>query len=60
MSATGTARLARFHGGLAWALADALEVGLDLRFLFGSDIELFGVSGDADYTQLAVFVGLGF
>jgi len=48
------------HGGAGWDLAPQWQIGVDLRFLFGSDIDLEGSSGDADYTQLALFVAYGF
>jgi opacity protein-like surface antigen len=48
------------HGGAAYDLAPNWQAGLDLRFLFGSDIDLNGHHGDADYTQLALFVAYGF
>ena len=36
------------------------SAGLDLRFLFGSDLELGNVDTDADYGQLAFFLGFAF
>jgi hypothetical protein len=48
------------HGGAGWDLSPEWQVGLDLRFLFASDIELNGRHGDADYTQLAFFVAYAF
>ncbi|MFN0009116.1 MAG: outer membrane beta-barrel protein [Planctomycetota bacterium] len=48
------------HGGLAILASEALLIGLDLRFLIGSDIEIAGVDTDADYVQLALFLGIGF
>jgi opacity protein-like surface antigen len=48
------------HGGLGYDLSENWQVGLDLRFLVGSDIDLNGNSMDADYTQFAVYVGYSF
>jgi len=48
------------HGGAGYDISPEWQVGLDLRFLFASDIELNGHNGDADYTQLAFFVSYGF
>lgn len=45
------------HGGLELAVGDAFSLGLDARVLTGTDVELFGVSTDADYTQFALFFG---
>jgi len=48
------------HGGLAIAPSEAFFIGLDLRFLVGSDLTIAGFDTDADYVQLAVFIGVGF
>lgn len=48
------------HGGVEFLLGPSFLIGLDLRTLFGSDIDLFGVSGDADYVQGAVTFGWRF
>jgi len=45
------------HGGAIVMLGQSFHLGLDLRGLFGTDVELFGVSGDADYVQLALVLG---
>jgi opacity protein-like surface antigen len=45
------------HGGLEFRVTDNFRLGLDLRAVFGTDVELFGVSGDADYEQLALVAG---
>ncbi len=45
------------HAGLQFDLSDAFLIGGDFRYLYGSDIELFGVDGDADYWQVAGFIG---
>lgn len=48
------------HGGIDLAVSEVVHLGLDLRLLFGSDITLFGVNGDADYGQLALVLGFAF
>lgn len=48
------------HGGVDFDLGPSFVIGLDLRMLFGSDITLFGVNGDADYGQLALLIGVRF
>jgi hypothetical protein len=48
------------HGGVQTHLGTNFIIGLDLRTVFGTDITLFGSSGDADYGQLAFFIGVGF
>ena len=48
------------HGGVDFDLGPAFVIGLDLRFLGGSDITLFGVNGSADYGQLALLLGFRF
>jgi len=48
------------RGGLQTHVAANLIIGIDLRAVFGTDINLFGTSGDADYGQAAVFLGVGF
>lgn len=48
------------HGGLAIAASDTFMIGLDLRFLLGSDLEIAGVDTDSDYVQLALMLGIGF
>lgn len=47
------------HGGVAFLLGENLRIGADYRLVTGSEVELFGVSADADYTQLSFFVGFG-
>ena len=48
------------HGGVLFDLGDHAVVGIDLRTLFGSDIDIAGVSGDADYFQIAAVFGVRF
>jgi opacity protein-like surface antigen len=46
------------HGGVAFRLGDSLSLGVDGRFLGGTDLELFGGDTDVDYLQLGVFLGI--
>jgi hypothetical protein len=48
------------HGGIAFAVSESFFLGIDLRFLMGSDIDIFGSDADADYGQLAFMMGFGF
>lgn len=48
------------HGGLTVDLSSSFFLGLDLRGLFGSDLEFSGLSTDADYGQLAFVLGWSF
>jgi opacity protein-like surface antigen len=48
------------HGGVDFDITESFFLGLDLRFLFASDIELHGLEGDADYGQLALVLGFAF
>jgi hypothetical protein len=48
------------HGGVQFDITDAFFVGVDLRVLFGSDLEIGGVDTDADYGQLALVLGFAF
>lgn len=45
------------HGGFQYDLTSFLFIGLDLRTLFGTDLELTTISGDADYWQLGLVLG---
>ena len=38
----------------------SLIVGVDFRALFGAEVELGGVEGDADYAQLTAQIGWAF
>jgi hypothetical protein len=49
-----------FHGGVLFLASETFALGLDLRVLFGSDLDLGGFDTDADYAQLALFLGVGF
>lgn len=48
------------HGGLLFDVADNVNTGFDVRYLYGSDIELLGIGGDADFFQLAWTIGARF
>lgn len=48
------------HGGVEFDLSPSFLIGLDLRFLGGSDIKLLGEDGSADYGQLAFLIGVRF
>jgi hypothetical protein len=48
------------HGGVQFLLGPSFALGLDLRALFGSDITIAGVNGDADYGQAALTFGWRF
>jgi hypothetical protein len=48
------------HGGVTADLSTSLYLGLDLRFLFASDLTIVGESTDADYGQLALVLGFAF
>ena len=41
-------------------VSDAVELGFDLRALFGSELRLEGQDTDADYGQFAFFVAWAF
>ncbi len=47
------------HGGVSWRLGSRFNIGVDGRFLVGSDIELFDSEGDADYFQIGLLLGWG-
>ena len=51
---------AYLHGGVALAVSESFLLGLDLRLLFGSQLEIVGIDTDADYGQIALFLGFGF
>ena len=48
------------HAGIYWTFGRAFSLGVDGRVLAGTDVELLGVSTDADYEQLALLFGVGF
>ncbi|WP_419190736.1 hypothetical protein [Saltatorellus ferox] len=45
------------HGGVQYALNEWMYLGVDLRTLFGTSLDLETVEGDADYTQLGFAFG---
>jgi Outer membrane protein beta-barrel domain len=55
-----TSPAAYLHGGVQFLVSDGFFLGLDARLLFGSDITIAGVNGDADYGQLALALGWRF
>ncbi len=48
------------HGGVEFDLSPSFFLGLDVRFLGGSDMKLFGRDATADYGQLAFLIGVRF
>ena len=45
------------EAGMAWRLGSHFSLGFGGRALVGTDIELFGVEGDADYFQFGPLLG---
>jgi len=54
-----TAICAYAHGGFMARLGDSFNLGADVRMLFGANIDLFDVGGEANYFQAAVLAGWG-
>ncbi|HXU13412.1 MAG TPA: hypothetical protein VN898_15770 [Candidatus Binatia bacterium] len=50
---------AYLEGGIFWRLGEAFNLGLQGRFVQGTDITLFDVEGDADYFQIGALIGFG-
>lgn len=48
------------RAGVMYDVTEVVTVGVDLRSVFGTDLELETVSGDADYNQLALVLGFRF
>jgi opacity protein-like surface antigen len=48
------------HGGVRVQVGEGVAIGLDYRILRGTDLEYYGVKGDADYEQLAFTLSSGF
>ena len=46
------------HAGCSYRI-DQLLLGLDVRYVGGTDVELYGYSSDMDSTQVCLFVGFG-
>lgn len=47
------------NGGVAWRIGKHFNIGLDGRFVAGTDIQIFDEKGDADYFQVGVLLGYG-
>ncbi len=45
------------HGGVQFDLSESFFLGIDVRYLLGSDLEIVGVDTDADYQQYALVLG---
>jgi hypothetical protein len=45
------------EGGMAWRMGHHFSLGFGARSLFGTDITLFGVNGNADYFQFGPLLG---
>jgi hypothetical protein len=43
------------HGGVKFLLTEGFALGLDLRFVGGTDVTLFGYETDVDYGQFGIF-----
>lgn len=48
------------HGGIRFDVSSSLYLGLDLRTLYGSDIEYDAGTVDGDYVQWALLAGFAF
>jgi hypothetical protein len=48
------------HGGVLWELAPNVVVSLDLRTVLLTHLQFSGISGNGDYTQLALGLGVRF
>ncbi|MHC5064813.1 MAG: outer membrane protein [Planctomycetota bacterium] len=48
------------HGGAYFQITPQLDIGTDVRYVYGSDIDLFGFDGDADYFQISLLMGVRF
>jgi opacity protein-like surface antigen len=55
-----TSAAAYLHAGVEFLISPTFFLGLDIRGLFGSSIDMGGVNGDADYTQGAFTFGWRF
>jgi hypothetical protein len=45
------------EGGMAWRMGHHFSLGFGARTLFGTDVTLFGVNGNADYFQFGPLLG---
>jgi len=48
------------HGGLLWEISTSFYVGLDIRAVLGTNLDIAGVDTDADYEQIAGVIGIAF
>ena len=48
------------RGGAYWNFAANWHLGLDLRRLIGTEMDILGVESDSDYFQVALFMGFAF
>lgn len=48
------------RGGAYWNFASNWHLGIDLRRLIGTELDILGVESDADYFQVALFLGFVF
>ena len=46
-------------GGVYWRLGRRFNIGVDARVMLGTDIEFYGIKGDANYTQIGLLLGWG-
>lgn len=47
------------HAGIYFNTSPGTNVGVDVRSLFGSDLDLFGADADGDYWQVSLIIGGG-
>jgi len=48
------------HIGVYYSISRLIHIGVDGRIVFGTDLDLFSTSTDADYEQLTFIIGAGF
>jgi opacity protein-like surface antigen len=48
------------RAGINWVFENGFGLGLDYRKLFGTDLSLFGASGDVDFDQFGLTLGFAF
>lgn len=48
------------HGGVYYSAHSAFNVGVDARYVYGTDVDLYGSDGDADYFQVGLLFGINF
>lgn len=49
-----------FRGGVTWVFDGGFGLGLDYRKVVGTEVNLFGVEGDADFDQFGLTLGFAF